>query len=541
MKPSPSSENDEQDREVIRLLEELGSFKSTYPPELLSARRAAFLAQVERLRTVEIDEGLSAGDQEIVHLLGNLKSAQAEYPPDLLAARRSALLQHIERAEPPSVWDTLRVSIHRIFQGKIAFPTVPPAHLMRISLVIGSLIAAAFLGSLLFNRTTGAFQPSPLQGAAAPTRGLPTSTAEVAITICQRDDQTPPCLPEELGPGQDLADAGNGTALPAVSKDARSHPDGAYKAAYVNDGRGGASWVSNSADSWVKIDLGQVRTINTVSLQKGSPGSSEDNDPGQFVIAVALSDVYADGDSSDDYMDYAQVFHSEQAGFSGTVSQAETIRTQFPPVRARFVKITFEKAGAAIEEVGVFLVQPPVLAEQPTHTPQAELPTITLTHRRTITLPPTDTATPTGTRQPTGTATPTRTETPPQAATDTLTPLPTATRTLPPTDTATPVPTEPLPSNTPTPLPTVPPPTANPPTVEPSPASTDPIIVTGSNQTLTFTCNGNAAEVRGHANTITLLGSCSSITVKGNGNTVFWQYGSPVITDHGNDNIIRQL
>lgn len=66
-------------------------------------------------------------------------------------------------------------------------------------------------------------------------------------------------------------------------------------------------------------------------------------------------------------------------------------------------------------------------------------------------------------------------------------------------------------------------------------------MVTGANQTLIFTCNGNAAEIRGHANTITLLGSCSSITVTGNGNHVFWESGSPVITNKGKDNIIQQL
>jgi hypothetical protein len=66
-------------------------------------------------------------------------------------------------------------------------------------------------------------------------------------------------------------------------------------------------------------------------------------------------------------------------------------------------------------------------------------------------------------------------------------------------------------------------------------------VVTGADQTLTFTCNGNTVEIRGHANTITLLGSCSSITVTGNGNRVFWQFGSPVITNRGKDNIILQL
>jgi hypothetical protein len=80
-----------------------------------------------------------------------------------------------------------------------------------------------------------------------------------------------------------------------------------------------------------------------------------------------------------------------------------------------------------------------------------------------------------------------------------------------------------------------------PPTVQPSPTSTGTIVVTGSDQTLTFTCTGNAAEIRGHANTVTLLGSCSSITVTGNGNRVFWQSGLPVITNNGSDNIISQL
>jgi hypothetical protein len=67
------------------------------------------------------------------------------------------------------------------------------------------------------------------------------------------------------------------------------------------------------------------------------------------------------------------------------------------------------------------------------------------------------------------------------------------------------------------------------------------MIITGDDQTLTFTCNGHAVEIRGHANTITLLGSCRSISITGNGNSVFWQYGSPVITNKGRENIISQL
>lgn len=81
--------------------------------------------------------------------------------------------------------------------------------------------------------------------------------------------------------------------------------------------------------------------------------------------------------------------------------------------------------------------------------------------------------------------------------------------------------------------------TAPAPTSQP-PASSGVILVTDNNQVLTFTCNGNAVEIRGNANTVTLLGSCGSITVKGNENQVFWQSGSPVITNTGNGNVIIQ-
>jgi hypothetical protein len=122
------------------------------------------------------------------------------------------------------------------------------------------------------------------------------------------------------------------------------------------------------------------------------------------------------------------------------------------------------------------------------------------------------------------TGTPTATATPSQ----TFTPSPTATLATDITPTLTPVPTEV-------------PPTAPPqlPTQAPPPASSGTILITDNDQTLTFTCNGNAVEVRGNANTITLLGSCSSITVKGNANVIYYS-GSPVITDTGNENRIIQ-
>src|SRR5687768_17003894 len=386
------------DQEVVKLVGNLKLVQGEYPAELLAARRAAFLAQVEDLRSVDISEELSTGDQEVVKLVGNLKSVQEEYPAELLAARRAAFLSQMARTGvSTSVFERFRNSLQRIFQ-KPTTSAVPSPEFRRISLVLASLLAAVIIGSLFFPGVEQLFQPSPLQAAVEPTHLLPSNIGEVALTICKPDDQTPSCPPDELDPSRDLADPGNGAAQPAVSKDAQAGQAGVHKAAYVNDGRGGASWVSNSPDSWVKIDLGKVTTINTISLQKGNLGSSMDNDLGQFVIAVALSDMYADGASGNDYIEYAQVFRSEQTGFSGRVSHTEIIKTQFSPVQARFVKITFEKAGAAIEEVGVFMIEPPVLAEQPTSTSQADLPGITLTPTRTDTPLPINTATsvPTG-------------------------------------------------------------------------------------------------------------------------------------------------
>jgi hypothetical protein len=527
MKQFRSSKDDEQDQKIIKLLQDLGSLEAEYPPELLSARRSAFLAQIEQLKTAEVEEGLAPADQEIVRLLGHLKSSIAEYPPELLAARHSAFLQQIETAKNISLLDKLRVSIQSIFQRGITIPSVPLPGLMRTSLVITSLIVAAVIATLLFNPTGQSLIPSPLQGIAAPTRLLPTSTHQVATILCKPGDQASPCPSGDLDPGQDLADHGNGLARPAVSKDALSNNDGVHGAAYVNDGRSGASWVSKSAYSWVKIDLGKATTINSVSLKTGSLGSSNANNPGQFVIAVALSDVYTDGNSSNDYTEYAQVFNSEQTGFSGIISNAETLRTLFPTVKARFVKITFEKAGAAIDEVGVFMVQPPEVAEHPTGTSPEGVAEMTATLVFTNTPLPIDTASPLpiDTRPPTATSILIPTDRPSSSST----PIPLPTNTLPPADTATPLPTNPVQ------------PTAIPPTAQAPVESTGPIIVTSHDQTLTFTCNGNAVEVRGHANTVTLLGSCSSITVTGNRNRVFWQSGSPIITNEGKDNLISQM
>jgi hypothetical protein len=241
-------------------------------------------------------------------------------------------------------------------------------------------------------------------------------TGEAAITLCQPDDQASACQPVKMDASPDLADPGNSVARPAVSKDAQ--PD--HQAKYGNDGHADTSWVSNSANSWIKLDLGQFRTINMVRLEKGN--SAPGNDFGSFVIAVALSDVYVDGNSSNDDREYAIVFDSKQAGFSGSVSDTATINILFSPVQARFVKITFEKAGAALAEIGVFMVEAPGLAGQPT-----------------ITIPNTGFATRTSTSKPDDQPadTPAPLQTPISTPRPSNTPIVLPTNTQPPADTAT--------------------------------------------------------------------------------------------------------
>lgn len=83
-------------------------------------------------------------------------------------------------------------------------------------------------------------------------------------------------------------------------------------------------------------------------------------------------------------------------------------------------------------------------------------------------------------------------------------------------------------------------PTETPVILQPPAAIAEPILITESQQSLTFTCRDHAVEVHGNANVIVLLGSCSSITVYGSGNQVYWQAGAPFITNTGNDNIIQR-
>ncbi|HEX6269098.1 MAG TPA: discoidin domain-containing protein [Anaerolineales bacterium] len=457
-----------EDQEILQALDNLRPVKTEYPQELLAARRAAFLDQAAQLGKVNVEEAAAAQDQEIIQLLRSLKSASVEYPAKLLNARRATFVGQIRRWGGISLLDVLRSAI----QSKLSYidrlSLAPMMKVMRTSLVVASVLAIAFVASWLGNRTTmnEAFNPSPTQvEVSRPIASSTTSTQESQTTICKPGYLPPLCLAKKFDTNQDLTFQGNG-ARPAVAKDTLPGHSGIHQPAYANDGQygNGSSWVSNSAYSWIKIDLGQATAINTVTFGRDRLGNYSDRHPGQFTIAVALSDnVYADGNSSDDMIEYKTVYDSERSGFSGTVSGSETVQAHFGSVVARYVKITFSNPGTAIDEVEAFMVQPAVVQSgRPTDRPNNRPPRATQTPIPTHTLRPTNTSTPIPTNTLTHTPWPTNTPT----DTPTNTPRPTNTPTDIPTNT-------PRPTNMPTDIPTSTPRPTNMPTDIPTNTLTD--------------------------------------------------------------------
>ena len=363
----------EQDQEVLQLLGELRSEDIEYPSKMLKSRRVAFIKQIKRHnRTVE-KVVQPAQEEEIAQILQSFAPAKAGYPPELLAARRAAFVAQIaNRRNRVSLLDAFRSTLRNIFTSK-EDATLQPSRVLRTSLVVAGLLLAAVVGSFAYGSHEQASEPTDVTasqgGGPRPVPILATNTRVEAQTICKPGYSPPLCLAQEFDNSEDLTYQGNG-ARAAVAKDTLPGFGGVHRAAYANDGLygPGSSWVSNSAYSWIKIDLGKAATINTVTFGRDRLGHYEDRSPGQFVIAVALADnIYADGNSSNDNLEYIQVYNSQSAGFSGTVSTAETVTANFQPTQARYVKITFANAGTAVDEVEAFMIQPPaILAGPPT-------------------------------------------------------------------------------------------------------------------------------------------------------------------------------
>jgi hypothetical protein len=482
---------------VIEILGNLKSATGEYPSELLAAKRAAFIGQIrQQNREAAPEVILPAQNGKISKLFERLKSIEIEYPLKMWSARRSGFVTQI-RDSKVSVLDALRSAFRNVLSIKLGPIVLPGLDFRRLSMVVATLLLVVFMRSLASGDRQSipqVFSPAPSQGGVSqPTLAVAgTSTGEVAEVICKPGYLPPLCLAQEFDKSQDLTFPGNGSARPAVAKDTIPGHSRIHDAAYVNDGLygSGASWISNSAYSWIKIDLGEARTINTITFGRDRLGNFNDGDPGQFIVAVALSDdIYADGNSHDDYVEYTPVYNSNEQGFDGIVSGSETIEANFDPVRARYVKITFENARTAVDEIEVFMIQPTGIASHMTQRPKdtvvastfTPVPTKTLVPSKTATpIPPTNTLRPTytSTPRPTITSTPRPTNTP---VPPTNTPVPPTNTPRPPTETPEPPTNTPVPPTEPPPPPTEPPPTDPPPptdTSEPEPptASPEPVV-----------------------------------------------------------------
>jgi hypothetical protein len=179
---------------------------------------------------------------------------------------------------------------------------------------------------------------------------------------CFASHNTPGCTQRPYDTTLNLAYQGN---LPAGSPyfvvNDSSLSGGMHNVGRLNDGLygNGASWLSATTDSWVKIDLGQELVIDRLRFGRDRLGYFDDRDPGPFTISVTCDDaVYADGNDDQDELEYTEVLDSNQVGFSGMVVLQDTVQGSFAPVLARFVKISFQNEGAAIDEVEILAPVP---------------------------------------------------------------------------------------------------------------------------------------------------------------------------------------
>jgi YD repeat-containing protein len=218
------------------------------------------------------------------------------------------------------------------------------------------LATAVGIGTSMVSASSGGITGSTtLRVFSASLSDVPASII-VGPAICKPGFSPPQCTAVPFDTSHDLAYQGNGFARPAVAFDVIPGFNAIHRPEYANDGfyGNGASWISNSPNSWLKVDLGRAVMIDRVTFGRDRTGGFDDRDPGQFTIAVALTDnTYGNGADTDDAKEYTVIVDSQFLGFSGDILGPETLQVSFTPVLARFVKMTFANAGTAIDELEI--------------------------------------------------------------------------------------------------------------------------------------------------------------------------------------------
>jgi hypothetical protein len=176
----------------------------------------------------------------------------------------------------------------------------------------------------------------------------------------------PNCNIQAFDQAGNLAQVSPTGAKPAVASSTIA--DGAldiHLPANLNDGHygNGSSWIPNQGASWIKIDLGSVQSVGRVRFGRDRLAGFSDRPTGRVKVALALADdVYANGNSSNDALEYAQVFDSAGSDYSGELAKGETVELTFAPRLARFIKLSIELDGACIDELEVFAGTGPACA-----------------------------------------------------------------------------------------------------------------------------------------------------------------------------------
>jgi hypothetical protein len=180
------------------------------------------------------------------------------------------------------------------------------------------------------------------------------ATATLGADECRGGLPQPQCKARPFVRTADVAWSGNGFARAAVAKDTIAGV-AIHNQAHINDGYygNGASWVSASADGWVKIDLGRLVMVDGVRLGRDRTGLYADRPTGGFVVALAtVEGAYAAGSDVADATEYTKVFEATAAEVTNT-GTGVTFVASFTPTLARYVKVQVKSAGAALDEVEV--------------------------------------------------------------------------------------------------------------------------------------------------------------------------------------------
>ena len=156
---------------------------------------------------------------------------------------------------------------------------------------------------------------------------------------------------------QNLAFQGGISAQAAVSSSTIPGFPDIHLPEFVNDGfyGNGSSWIGSGENNWLKIDLGQITSIDRIMFGRDRLGDYDGRDPGQCTIAVATAEnFYVNGDATNDSFEYTEIVDSASLGFSGLINGSDTIQVSFDAVLTQYVKLTFANSGVAIDEVEIF-------------------------------------------------------------------------------------------------------------------------------------------------------------------------------------------